>query len=893
MISWYRAAASLFAPLRFTFLSLVLCAGYSCGSSGSNSAPPSGLGYSQNPALYALAVEIPENVPSVTGSVTSWQVSPLLPAGLALDPSTGVISGTPTEVQEATVYTIVAGNSAGGTAVDLTLTVAKINPPSGLSYSPANPYRADAPIAPLPPTLTGMITGYALAEDSPSLPIGLTLDPLFGVIAGTPLLRTAETITVTVVASNPAGETSTDVDFEVLARDTRFAYVTNEGADTVSIFGVDSSTGQLTGRGFAPTGDAPRGVAVSPSGDAVYVANFLDGTVSVFQANPTTGALLAQPTVAAGTGTRDLAVGPGGAWCFALNGLSGDVSRYEVDAETGELIPRLPNQSLGGPAQTMAIGREGRFLYVGVAASLSIAVYEINPGTGALSFVQNAPVPMVAADLVIDPSGRFLYVPNGTHNVSAFEIDPEDGTLTAVAGSPWSVGAGTPGPVAAAVSADGTRLYTANSLANNVSQFEIDLETGALTALDPLTTASGTTPWAIAVGAQDGSVFATHAGSRDAYAFAVDEDRLLTSASPAPIVQTGIDPVAIAISLGSAPLTSRSDFVYAANQGSVNVSGYEADSGVSGTGELTPIAGSPFDGGAMPFSVAIHPSNRFLYSAETVPGSLSVFTVDEESGALTAGIGVGAGAHVDVLLDPSGIYAYGVISAGASTVETYTVAQDTGELTPVGSNVAAGSGALLGDVHPTGRFLYVATEGSNEVSAAAIDAANGVLTPIASASAGLGPRAVAVHPTGRWLYAVNNGSNDVSQFTIDALAGVLTPRTPAAVANPTAGGDARDVVVHPTGRFLYVANGVNEEVLLFAIDPETGLLTGVDGTNVGAEARGLIVDASGRFLYVSVGGGGNLVRTFEIDPEDGSFSGAALAAAGTAPRGLAASRNDQ
>jgi len=275
-----------------------------------------------------------------------------------------------------------------------------------------------------------------------------------------------------------------------------------------------------------------------------------------------------------------------------------------------------------------------------------------------------------------------------------------------------------------------------------------------------------------------------------------------------------------------------------------------------------------------------------------VPGSLSVFTVDPGSGALTAGVGIGAGSHVDVLLDPSGIYAFGVIGGAAGTVDSYTIDQETGELTAVGSSVAAGTGTLLGAVHPTGRFLYVASEGSNEVSAAAIDAASGVLSSRAPAPAGLGPWAVAVHPTGRWLYAANNGSNDVSQFEIDALAGVLTPRTPAAVANPTTGGDARDVAVHPTGRFLYVANGTKEEVLLFAVDPETGLLTGVSGTSVGAEARGLVVDASGRFLYVTVGGGGNLVRTFAIDPEDGSLSGSAMIEAGTAPRGLAASRDD-
>src|SRR5262249_61752178 len=53
------------------------------------------------------------------------------------------------------------------------------------------------------------------------------------------------------------------------------AYITNR--DTVSVIDTTSNTVTAT----IPVGDGPVGVAVSPDGSTVYVANFIDGAVSV------------------------------------------------------------------------------------------------------------------------------------------------------------------------------------------------------------------------------------------------------------------------------------------------------------------------------------------------------------------------------------------------------------------------------------------------------------------------------------------------------------------------------------------------------------------------------------------------------------------------------------
>ena len=61
--------------------------------------------------------------PTVTGSVSSYSVSPALPAGLTLNATTGAISGTPTSKAAEATYTITATNGGGSTTFELILAV--------------------------------------------------------------------------------------------------------------------------------------------------------------------------------------------------------------------------------------------------------------------------------------------------------------------------------------------------------------------------------------------------------------------------------------------------------------------------------------------------------------------------------------------------------------------------------------------------------------------------------------------------------------------------------------------------------------------------------------------------------------------------------------------------
>ena len=103
-----------------------------------------------------------------------YSISPDLPTGLSIHPTTGTISGTPTELSTNTTYTITVRNSGGTNTTTITIEVLDQLP--GLSYSPddltltKNQTSSDLP---LNATITGSgaITSWAI---SPALPSGLT-----------------------------------------------------------------------------------------------------------------------------------------------------------------------------------------------------------------------------------------------------------------------------------------------------------------------------------------------------------------------------------------------------------------------------------------------------------------------------------------------------------------------------------------------------------------------------------------------------------------------------------------------------------------------------------------------------------------------------------------------
>jgi|GEM_PF-2183787 len=85
---------------------------------------PVSVSYNAVPANYLPNVAIAALTPVVSGSGARFTVSPALPAGLAIDSLTGVISGTPTAGAASTTYTVTATNGAWTASAPVTFSVA-------------------------------------------------------------------------------------------------------------------------------------------------------------------------------------------------------------------------------------------------------------------------------------------------------------------------------------------------------------------------------------------------------------------------------------------------------------------------------------------------------------------------------------------------------------------------------------------------------------------------------------------------------------------------------------------------------------------------------------------------------------------------------------------------
>ncbi len=138
--------------------------------------------YSKNPATYVVGVAIEANVPTTgNGTVTGFTVTPALPAGLSMDPTTGQITGTPTAASLATDYTVTATFTGGKTDAEVVNIVVR-NPYFDYTLSKYT-FRATVAVDDVVANVYGESpVSFAV---SPALPDGLALDSGTGTISGT------------------------------------------------------------------------------------------------------------------------------------------------------------------------------------------------------------------------------------------------------------------------------------------------------------------------------------------------------------------------------------------------------------------------------------------------------------------------------------------------------------------------------------------------------------------------------------------------------------------------------------------------------------------------------------------------------------------------------------
>lgn len=685
--------------------------------------------------------------------------------------------------------------------------------------------------------------------------------------------RTTGTTTITATSGTTSGSTG----LTVFAFTPRFAFIANAGDSTLSTFTVDTSTGQLRTTGYRTAGPTPTSLRLHPNGKFLYGGNGSVNTISGYSigSDGRLTEIAGSPFSTSENFTiHDVEFDPSGNFLYAMDG---HIVVFRVDAATGGLTEITGSPfSTGDVAIAAVIDPTGKFLYA-ANNHATVSAFSIDGTTGALnSLGATIPVGAGPSHITMDPSGKFLFVANtGVSNISAFTQDAVTGALKPLPNSPFAT---SQMPIHLSIDPGGRFLFVANSFDSKVDMFAIDPASGTLNK-----TAEGATTFGGSWVETDPSgqfVYEVNENSETISAFRID-----AAGSTLVNVERSngrMQPSAIAILGGQQPVQRMPHFLYAANNASSAVSAYSID---GTTGALSPVPGSPFLASGSPTSVSATPDGRFVYATDFTNSKVTGYSVDPTTGALAQVPGSpfpGANSPVAVAVDLSGRFVYTVNQSGAN-VSGYSIQPDGSLAALPGSPFAAGNGPVELAFSPSGRFLIVAN--SSDATLQTLSAgADGSLssTVFQPSSTAVFPRSVGVDPTNSFVYAAIASSFAGDSTIADGFQLAANGGMVVASNSPfdTGGKNPVGVAVHPSGRFVYVAdnglgNQVNDKppcVGMFVLDSATGNLSPITGSPFVVPGNPLYVtvEASGKFLYVLFDGG--TIGAYGIDQNTGALS---------------------
>jgi 6-phosphogluconolactonase (cycloisomerase 2 family) len=295
---------------------------------------------------------------------------------------------------------------------------------------------------------------------------------------------------------------------------------------------------------------------------------------------------------------------------------------------------------------------------------------------------------------------------------------------------------------------------------------------------------------------------------------------------------------------------------------------------------------------------------KFAYTANLQgngTGSISSFTVNASQGSLTPLASTPASSPQQVLLGPSGSFAYSINSSslvhvyqvtppGAGTPTTPSGALtllDNANPIPYTPVLAGGGGKNIGVIDPTGQFLYVVDSTANTLYGFQIQQSATGATPIGSlqpiangapfsgASFSFdGPTWVMTDRTGQFLYVINAGNKTINGYTIN-FDGTLMPVGSATQLPPTGNGPV--YATTDSQSRMFVANSVDNSVSAYLINGDgTWSLLQTLAVAGATQIINVITDPASQFLYVLDKGGANGGQLFAfpfIPPGGGSIFG--------------------
>jgi 6-phosphogluconolactonase (cycloisomerase 2 family) len=299
------------------------------------------------------------------------------------------------------------------------------------------------------------------------------------------------------------------------------------------------------------------------------------------------------------------------------------------------------------------------------------------------------------------------------------------------------------------------------------------------------------------------------------------------------------------------------EFAYQLDNGTVSM--FAMDSCTGGFSATSPATvGTGIAPGEIPAEdLVVDPRGRFAYVANLVSNAtdratIAMYTIDKTKGVLTpttpATIPTGFFPQ-NIAIDPSGKFIY-TANSDDDTVSMFTVNQTTGLLTPTTpATVPTGGSPAFITVHPSGKFVYVTNQFDATVSMYSVDPVTGVLSPLTPATVRGGDFGITVDPSGRFAYAVGNIVGFIFQYTIDPNTGILQPGSTPVIR---VGTGPTTIAVDPTSHFAYVVNRNDNTVGMFTINQTDGTLTpnATPTIHTGQLPFRILFDPAKRFLYV-------------------------------------------
>ncbi|MFJ5681825.1 lactonase family protein [Streptomyces sp. NPDC093099] len=290
-----------------------------------------------------------------------------------------------------------------------------------------------------------------------------------------------------------------------------------------------------------------------------------------------------------------------------------------------------------------------------------------------------------------------------------------------------------------------------------------------------------------------------------------------------------------------------------------------------------------------PSYLAVHPDGTTLYTVnEQQDGGVTAIALPGAGGGSPTVLGTratgGAGpTHLSV--HPGGDWLLSAnYTSGSVAVHPIGASGALGERTDLVTHSAPPPGPGQQGPHahqilttPDGGHVVAVDLGNDTVYTYRLDTAAGTLAQVSYARLrpGAGPRHLAFHPSGAFAYLANELDNTVVVCAYDPATGELTPGEPQSTGAGQAGGNfPAQLVVTGDGAFAYLANRGHNSLTRYAVEESGARLRLLDTVPVGGDfPRQLALSPAGNLLFAA-NQRSNSVTVFHVDPESGELRSA-------------------